>query len=1757
MALEVQGRAAGREQGERHVSFENERGDEHPAAGTASTPLNPRGRPPRVPPPASAVQATPSPDADGDTSLNAAPLSFSLPPSRLGPGGGQDRKARVQAGTATTVNSARTSILPPTSGSDGGGSDMSLTLNASMRRTRRRHAAAAAATMTGNVLGPAPVPPAAAMAVAAAAAARAANGSGATPAGSPDKSGAAGEGTGAAASLTATKPDASKGDGVGDTGTGTPGGGGSGAGAVAPDGYAFAAAAALADNTEESVPPAASTPPICGPLYTKPTPPNVLAVTIAQSEAFRLDPLLTNPVVRVHCLDANTGQYLASLDDPSTGLIDGARAVQILEYAGRPSQMTVANNSDYPAASILRAIPPIQTRPFNLLSRPEARTMAAWEETLLIDEAAERFVALDPLLIFEVLQPPVSYRRYSKHIRAFDSEDGSHLVAWAFLRPAGPRPETPDGPRQPLFGRLKLQLYEYKKDISDAVRISSKAAEAAAAQPSAGAGTVVGTAGASGPLHLNAASRAYVNWQALMAEGGAAVVPKYPSALTVVLQAVRRPEPEVVITEPALNIRPYLPAGYGSGFETSKVPLSAYLGGEGGEGGTLFGEAAEDITKHKFYRPITEPCKIPNVPLRKLPGGPQGVTCLAFSHGGLYLVVVASEADDRARIVIYHALTGAPKRTIHGAHNGFVYEVAWARDDSAIITASADGTAKVWEFNPAAAAAAMEAATEAAAGGHGISTSVADAAEAAAVAAPAMNLLATMMPRGTSAATAAPAAANSNLNASKPAAAGGGGGSVSITSSGSVPAPALAGYKAGAAATLPHATVLNHACYVYTAQFHPVQKLGSALVATGAYDGTVRLWRRYTGELLAAVKTQSGCINSLCFDKLGTRLYAGDSAGVLQEFSCDISKGADAVAAAPGGTNLKISTISASGTNSAGTLNATLMSSTMRKRLNGTQRSAGGGGSPSPVNLNASMLPRSNFNFSASIRPAPAASGSGDGDGSQAAQSRDGAGVNAPPGSTATASGAEVAVAAAAAAAAAAANILRVMRQCDEFDGEPLAHVFPHYDGRRLGLLTKRSRLLVVETRSLSKAEQFLGLRCREGPLKATFSPDGRYLVCGSEDGRVFIWDADGGPPTKLPQWTLGGDAVYQVAWNPQFHIAAVCSFASWAPVLLLAYDSSQPDVALQIGHKNSLELMARDRKRMEKPRPRWDIPDQLTPEFLRIMLSNIRRDARERGIIGDPNDPHGEYLIVPRKRLAELHAKQEADLAAAAAAADDAAPPAPPTPPPPPAPVNTNVDAASLPELPRSRFETATPAGTADGGDLGKNSLRSDKPKSNVHFADELPPPAFKEPRPASPPPPAVLAEETEESPPAAVPAVATEALTPPVPQLQEYQWSHPQPQRQQPESAAQNEEPSAPLTPPPPSWPATSAAISPTRLRQQQQEYARQQLQAAQQQRWRYPASTAAVAPLPQPQPQPQVPYTRTLYGLEQQYEWQKEVQAPDRLQYSQLQRAAEKELREGPKQYPPHPREVQLYQYALQQQQQQRYSPQQQQQQTQQHQQDLLLQQQQQQHNYDQQQHYGLQQQAYALYGLHEPSGQHGPGAFELYQMQTVPQVHPAMQVQRQQQQRQVMLQQQELAQQQQQQLQQGQQLQYGAQQGYELKSTYMPTATPYRYTPSYLKQQQQQQQLHQLQQQKQSFVGDQEGYGMQPPPYHSGQQSHAQVPYAQQRLQQQYGTHSAQQPGYGLPPSQYSQQLLLQQQQQPQQQYMLQPQYVGPQVVVHYQ
>lgn len=49
------------------------------------------------------------------------------------------------------------------------------------------------------------------------------------------------------------------------------------------------------------------------------------------------------------------------------------------------------------------------------------------------------------------------------------------------------------------------------------------------------------------------------------------------------MQVAERPPVELVVSDPARGIRPYLPAGFGSGFERGRMPYAALLRGEHGD----------------------------------------------------------------------------------------------------------------------------------------------------------------------------------------------------------------------------------------------------------------------------------------------------------------------------------------------------------------------------------------------------------------------------------------------------------------------------------------------------------------------------------------------------------------------------------------------------------------------------------------------------------------------------------------------------------------------------------------------------------------------------------------------------------------------------------------------------------------------------------------------------------------------------------------------------------------------------------------------------------------------------------------------------------------------------------------------------------------------------------------------------------------------------------------------------------------------
>jgi hypothetical protein len=179
------------------------------------------------------------------------------------------------------------------------------------------------------------------------------------------------------------------------------------------------------------------------------------------------------------------------------------------------------------------------------------------------------------------------------------------------------------------------------------------------------------------------------------------------------------------------------------------------------------------------------------------------------------------------QIVVYHGLTCCLAAVL-GGHDGLVYSIAWSPDDLAVVTASADLTARVWHLPPGL------------------------------LAPPERSPLARA--RGSS--SGAGGAARALCSNGWVGGGGGGwvgGGSGGGAGSGLEVGPAVAEAAAAldgpaAAARLAAAgqgdeegggrcVTLQHACFVYAAAPCPAPGLGGgAAVATGGFDGVLRLW---------------------------------------------------------------------------------------------------------------------------------------------------------------------------------------------------------------------------------------------------------------------------------------------------------------------------------------------------------------------------------------------------------------------------------------------------------------------------------------------------------------------------------------------------------------------------------------------------------------------------------------------------------------------------------------------------------------------------------------------------------------------------------------------------------------------------------------------------------------------------------------------------------------------------------------------------
>ncbi|XP_066915378.1 jouberin-like [Clytia hemisphaerica] len=158
----------------------------------------------------------------------------------------------------------------------------------------------------------------------------------------------------------------------------------------------------------------------------------LLCLIVHRCDQLKPDIRIHHPVVRIHIVDMETGQYVKKRDK-------SRNVTSLLENENE--------NIDY--------VLPMMTQPFDFKKR---RTLTpAWEETIIYNERYSYFLQREqdspPVVIFfellDFMQMNLNSKEYSK------TDKGWHRIAWAFLKLVSPTTGVTNTDK-----RLRLQLYQ-------------------------------------------------------------------------------------------------------------------------------------------------------------------------------------------------------------------------------------------------------------------------------------------------------------------------------------------------------------------------------------------------------------------------------------------------------------------------------------------------------------------------------------------------------------------------------------------------------------------------------------------------------------------------------------------------------------------------------------------------------------------------------------------------------------------------------------------------------------------------------------------------------------------------------------------------------------------------------------------------------------------------------------------------------------------------------------------------------------------------------------------------------------------------------------------------------------------------------------------------------------------------------------------------------------------------------------------------
>ncbi|KAM6279122.1 jouberin isoform 3-T3 [Porphyrio hochstetteri] len=294
--------------------------------------------------------------------------------------------------------------------------------------------------------------------------------------------------------------------------------------------------------------------------------------------------------------------------------------------------------SSYYEQEQIEHILPIMTQPYDF--RQSKSTIPEWEEQVIFNERFSYFIQNteeSPLVIlfFEILDF-LSMDEVRANSDVQIQKSGFRKICWAFLKLVGA-----NGVRN-IDGKLRLQLY-YPPPRTKS--------------------------------HLNVVE--VYDWWAKCPRN------RYPSTLYVTVRGVKLPD----------HVAPSFRSMIAVQQEQSSTTLCE-LQREGSK------KSCESLPEKKelckWTRLPGQACRIPNKHLFSLRAGDTGCFCIRFSHDGRTLAAACAGRNGYP-IVLYEIPSGQFLREFYG-HLNIVYDLCWSKDNQYLLTASSDGTVRMWKI---------------------------------------------------------------------------------------------------------------------------------------------------------------------------------------------------------------------------------------------------------------------------------------------------------------------------------------------------------------------------------------------------------------------------------------------------------------------------------------------------------------------------------------------------------------------------------------------------------------------------------------------------------------------------------------------------------------------------------------------------------------------------------------------------------------------------------------------------------------------------------------------------------------------------------------------------------------------------------------------------------------------------------------------------------------------------------------------------